>query len=107
MSLNPHIQQKSIGCAALLSPPVKLNVTIFYYFCAIIKLDTKEEDIMQVASYTFQSPSSSAVQVGKLDPASVKEEETSKTKKSSENTQAKTLEQNPAIEGERLLDVYA
>jgi hypothetical protein len=29
---------------------------------------------MQVAQYTYQSPSSSAVQVGKLDPSSVKDE---------------------------------
>ena len=29
---------------------------------------------MQVAQYTYQSPSTSAVQVGKLDPSSVKEE---------------------------------
>ena len=32
---------------------------------------------MQVAQYTYQSPSSSAVQVGKLDPSSVKEEKSS------------------------------
>ena len=32
---------------------------------------------MQVAQYTFQSPSTSAVQVGKLDPSSVKEEKSS------------------------------
>ena len=29
---------------------------------------------MQVAQYLFQSPSTSAVQVGRLDPSSVKEE---------------------------------
>ena len=29
---------------------------------------------MQVAKYTFQSPSTSQVQVGRLDPSSVKEE---------------------------------
>jgi len=29
---------------------------------------------MQVAQYTYQSPSPSAVQVGKLDPSSVKDE---------------------------------
>jgi len=29
---------------------------------------------MQVAQYTFQSPSTSAVQVGKLDPSSVEQE---------------------------------
>ena len=31
---------------------------------------------MQVAQYLFQSPSTSAVQVGRLDPSSVKEENT-------------------------------
>ena len=34
---------------------------------------------MQVAQYTFQSPSSSQVQVGKLDPSSVKEEKAAST----------------------------
>ncbi len=29
---------------------------------------------MQVAQYTFQSPSTSQVQVGRLDPSSIKEE---------------------------------
>jgi len=32
---------------------------------------------MQVAQYTFQSPSTSQVQVGRLDPSSVKTEKTS------------------------------
>lgn len=36
-----------------------------------------EEDVMQVAKYTFQSPSTSQVQVGRLDPSSVKEEKSS------------------------------
>jgi hypothetical protein len=31
---------------------------------------------MQVAQYTYQSPSPSAIQVGKLDPSSVKDEST-------------------------------
>ena len=31
---------------------------------------------MQVAQYTFQSPSTSPVQVGRLDPSSLKKEET-------------------------------
>ncbi|SFV66574.1 hypothetical protein MNB_SM-4-1217 [hydrothermal vent metagenome] len=31
---------------------------------------------MQVAQYTFQSPSTSQVQVGRLDPSSVKEDQT-------------------------------
>ena len=48
---------------------------------------------MQVAQYTYQSPSTSAVQVGKLDPSSVKENATSTTSeppKSTNETLAKT-----------------
>ena len=40
-----------------------------------------KEDFMQVAQYLFQSPSSSAVQVGRLDPSSVKEESKSSSSK--------------------------
>ncbi len=69
--------------------------------------DTNEEDVMQVASYTYQSPSPSATQVGRLDPSSVKEEETSKTQESSKNTEVQALEANPAVESKRLLDIYA
>ena len=61
---------------------------------------------MQVASYTYQSPSSSAVQVGKLDPASVKEE--SKSSESSSKTFAnQTSEVKPTPNTEHLLDIYA
>ena len=34
---------------------------------------------MQVAQYTFQSPSTSQVQVGRLDPSSVKQENSGST----------------------------
>lgn len=42
-------------------------------------------DVMNVASYTYQTPSPNAVQVGKLDPSSVKQEE-----KFKESTQTKS-----------------
>ena len=77
---------------------------------------------MNVAQYTFQSPYSSSVQVGRLDPSSVKEEaedtssanssqsapvvnETQSSAKSFEATQ--TSEVAPAVESKQLLDVYA
>ena len=41
---------------------------------------------MQVAQYTFQSPSTSAVQVGRLDPSSVKENATSTTSQAPTST---------------------
>ncbi len=78
---------------------------------------------MNVASYTYQTPSSSAVQVGKLDPSSVKEEERPK-----ESTQTKhnasvetpnetlvsakkfqatqTTEVKPAVSSQKILDIY-
>ena len=34
----------------------------------------KKEDVMQVAKYLFQSPSPNPVQVGRLDPSSLKQE---------------------------------
>ncbi len=77
---------------------------------------------MNVAQYTFQSPYSSAVQVGRLDPSSVKEEgesrssasssqgapvvnETLSSAKSFEATQASEV--TPTVESNQLLDVYA
>ncbi|MEA2072851.1 MAG: hypothetical protein U9O86_04640 [Campylobacterota bacterium] len=71
---------------------------------------------MNVAQYTFQSPSASQVQVGRLDPSSVKTEtttqkaptstnETLQEAKSFEATQVKEV--TPTVESERLLDVYA
>ena len=74
---------------------------------------------MNVAQYTFQSPYSSAVQVGRLDPSSVKEENTASTGSSQgapvvnetlssaqsfEATQ--TSEVTPTVSSNNLLDVY-
>jgi len=70
---------------------------------------------MQVAQYTFQSPSSSAVQVGKLDPSSVKEgkssslsstvtDETENRAESFEETQVQEVK--PTITATSI-DVYA
>ena len=64
---------------------------------------------MNVASYNFQSPYSSPVQVGRLDSSSVKQEEsTTKTEQSTKETktESQTLESNPAVESQRLLDIY-
>ena len=77
---------------------------------------------MNVAQYTFQSPYSSPLQVGRLDSSSVKEEgdstpstnssqsvpvvnETLSSAQSFEATQ--TSEVAPAVESRQLLDVYA
>jgi len=65
---------------------------------------------MNVASYNFQSPYSSPVQVGRLDPSSVKKEDTeAKTEQNAKETQSKsqTLEENPVVGSQRLLDIYA
>ena len=72
---------------------------------------------MQVASYTYQSPSSSAVQVGKLDPASQKEEKQSSQKSldTSTSTQKEaqllsanqTSEVKATVSSEHILDTYA
>ena len=79
---------------------------------------------MNVASYTYRTPSPQAVQVGELDPSSVKEEgkaedisqkksdetlpNTNEVQKSAENFQAsQTTEVEPAVTSERLLDIYA
>ena len=77
---------------------------------------------MNVAQYTFQSPYSSAVQVGRLDPSSVKEEgespsstsssqsapvvnETLSSAQSFETTQISEV--TPTVSSSNLLDVYA
>ncbi len=71
---------------------------------------------MNVAQYTFQSPSASQVQVGRLDPSSVKTETT--TQKAPTNTNetvneaqsfaaTQVKEVTPTVDSERLLDVYA
>lgn len=77
---------------------------------------------MNVAQYTFQSPYSSAVQVGRLDPSSVKEEESTSANSSSSQSApvvnetlssaqsfeaAQTSEVKPTVESNQLLDVYA
>lgn len=73
---------------------------------------------MNVASYTYQTPSSSAVQVGRLDPSSVKEEETqtksgvsmqtpNKTLAAAQNFQAtQTAEVTPTVTSQNALDIY-
>jgi len=64
---------------------------------------------MNVASYNFQSSYPNPVQVGTLDPSSVKQEDDS-TKVESEkkvSQPVQSVEANPAIESQRLLDVYA
>ncbi|MDF1878079.1 hypothetical protein JHD46_00340 [Sulfurimonas sp. SAG-AH-194-C20] len=68
---------------------------------------------MQVAQYTFQSPSTSQVQVGRLDPSSVKEEK-SASAPASDQTQAKAQsfvatqvqEVKPTVNSNSI-DVYA
>lgn len=71
---------------------------------------------MQVAQYTYQSPSTSAVQVGKLDPSSVKSDTTSTTSeppKSTNETLTKaqsfqatqTTEVSPTVDANSL-DLY-
>lgn len=64
---------------------------------------------MNVASYTFQSPSTSQVQVGKLDPSSVKQDDVKKenndvSEKDETNKPTQTLQQT---DSNRLLDIYA
>jgi hypothetical protein len=71
---------------------------------------------MNVASYTFQSPYSSPVQVGRLDPSSTKEETntsqkaplTNETQQKAQNfASTQTQEVTPSVEATPLLDVYA
>jgi len=74
---------------------------------------------MNVASYTYQSPSPSAVQVGRLDPSSVKEEPKKESESSSLDTTTQvqkeaqsfeatqTNEVAPSVASKHLLDVYA
>ena len=75
---------------------------------------------MKVAQYTFQSPSPSQVQVGKLDPNSLKEEDGAISKKAPQqkSVQSKTIGEilakdaplkiqvAPTIDTSRILDVY-
>jgi len=74
---------------------------------------------MNVAQYTFQSPYSSQVQVGRLDPSSKQEtstassdsgliKSTNTTLKNAQSFQAtQTQEVTPTVDSSRLLDVYA
>jgi len=70
---------------------------------------------MQVAQYIFQSPSSSPVQVGKLDTSAQQEQATESMIKNS-NTTAKKAESftatqiksvTPTVNSNKSLDVYA
>ncbi len=69
---------------------------------------------MDVARYTFQSPYSSQIQIGKLDPSSVKQDEKSKQEaiglesakvEPLKNTQKQDVQ--AAADSSVLLDVYA
>ncbi len=60
---------------------------------------------MNVTQYTFQSPSPQQVQVGRLDPNSVKEEEVKKVEPQVE--QNKALEVKQVDNPNHLLDIYA
>jgi len=69
---------------------------------------------MQVAKYLFQSPSPNPVQVGRLDPSSLKEESSSSLPKAVSNETAlkaesfastQTQEVKPTV-SETVLDVY-
>lgn len=71
---------------------------------------------MNVASYTFQSPYSSPVQVGRLDPSSTKQETSSSetpptvdaTQVKAQNFEATQVQEvTPEVESKPLLDVYA
>ena len=60
---------------------------------------------MQVAQYTFQSPSTSQVQVGRLDPSSVKAEKTSSLPSAVTNpTQTQVVKPTVSTNS---IDVYA
>ena len=71
---------------------------------------------MQVAQYTFQSPSTSQVQVGKLDASSVEQESSSTQSMDVPNKSlsdastfkaSQTSEVTPTVSSEHLLDIYA
>jgi len=66
---------------------------------------------MQVAQYTFQSPSTSQVQIGKPD-TSVKQEQsapnTNQTEQKAKSFAAtQVTEVSPTVDSSQLLDVYA
>jgi len=70
---------------------------------------------MNVAQYTFQSPSSSQVQIGRLDPNSVKGESRSSSspvvnetvQKAEAFVATQVSEVSPTVNTEHVLDVYA
>jgi len=70
---------------------------------------------MQVAQYTFQSPSPSQVQVGKLDTSAKQEKESQSVVNNSNQTATKaqafvatqTKDVTPTVNANQLLDVYA
>ena len=69
---------------------------------------------MQVAQYTFQSPSSSPVQVGKIDTSAQQEKESQSVINNSNQTATKaqafavtqTKDVTPTVNANQLLDVY-
>lgn len=70
---------------------------------------------MNVVQYTFQSPSPQQVQVGRLDPSSLKEDSTQQAFSSTNERlkEAQTFEASqlkevtPTVEPQHLLDTYA
>ncbi len=72
---------------------------------------------MQVAQYTYQSPSPSAIQVGKLDPSSVKDntsntssevpKSTNETLTKAQNFQATQVQEVKPTVSSTSIDVYA
>jgi len=73
-------------------------------------MDNKE-DVMQVTQYTYKSPSTSAVQIGRPD-TSVKQEQnapnTNQTQKKAESFAATQVKEvTPKVNTNPLLDVYA
>jgi len=63
-----------------------------------------KEDVMKVAQYTFQSPYSSPVQVGRLDPNSVKDD-SSKNSTQTFNAPNETLQKAQSFESTQKKDV--
>ncbi len=72
---------------------------------------------MNVASYTFQSPYSSQVQVGRLDPSSKQDSDAKETdteiinnnssaSKAQNSQQVQTSEVKPTVDSAQLLDTY-
>jgi len=77
-----------------------------------------KEDDMQIAKYTFQSPYPSPVQVGRLDPSSLKENSantnqsdpaalTNETEQKAKNLQSSLKEEVKPTLSNNQLDIYA